>query len=62
MGKSLAEFLQQSLDNVEPPKTYDALREKLKTIQPSRKPPVVKQSPENRRRVWSSTLTDPDPE
>ncbi len=54
MGRSLAEFLQQSLDRVEKPKTYDALREKLRNIQPNRKPPVVKQSPENNRRVWSS--------
>jgi hypothetical protein len=58
MGQSLAELLQQSLKNVDKPETYDALREKLKHIQPSRKPPVVKQSPENKRRVWSSS--DPD--
>ncbi|WP_454649258.1 hypothetical protein [Bradyrhizobium liaoningense] len=54
MFNSLAELLQQSLDKIEQPKSYDALREKLKNIQPSRKPPVVKQSPENDRRVWSS--------
>jgi hypothetical protein len=55
MAKSLADLLQESLDKVEPPKTYETLREKLKSSQPSRQPPVVKQSPENIRRVWSST-------
>jgi len=51
---SLADFLQQSLEKIEPPKTYDALREKLRNIQTNRQPPVVKQSPENERRVWRS--------
>jgi hypothetical protein len=40
-------ILKSNLESVEKPANYEKLRQKLSTIQPNRRAPSVKESPEN---------------
>jgi hypothetical protein len=53
MGASdkLVELLKSNLDNVQAPANYGKLVANLKAIQPRRKAPTIKESPENSRRL-----------
>ena len=47
ISSALADLLRENLDKVQAPDSYDSLHEKLKTIRPTREPPIIKESPEN---------------
>ena len=48
---TLGELLGATLENVKPPENYHSLRERLISIRPSREPPKIKESPENRQHI-----------
>jgi hypothetical protein len=50
--KALVDLLDANLDRLNEPKDYQSIRQKMKSIRTNRKPPSIKQSPENSRR-WT---------
>ena len=46
-------ILKSNLESVEKPANYEKLRQKLSTIQPNRRAPSVKESPENADEISS---------
>jgi hypothetical protein len=53
VSKAFVNLLSANLANVQVPAGYDALRQKLMTMQPKRGPSTIKESPENSRRIES---------
>ena len=49
-SSAIADLLRAGLEKVETPKNYGSLRDKLMDIKPTSQPPIIRESPENKRR------------
>ena len=54
-SEKLIKLLQSNLDQVDEPKNYAALRERLLSINPNHQAPKIKESPENAAEIHNLT-------